>query len=186
MGKERDRLTDPEKLKETLAAKLAQGRNYHGFKQQWMAEQLGVDVSSYNKWEKGINQPNAYVLARIGEIENLDLNFFFQPELTPAEADLTHNQYVAPAQRAKRAIEALEQRAARSDDEDMVVKHVQSRPALYDFVSKVHQLDDITIKRLGDMLMFGLQMIRNPESFAAQEAVGETHSLPGPGQAREA
>ena len=52
--------------------KIAQARMAAGFTQQEMADQLGVRIQQYQRYEYNLNQPKTQDLMRIGEILGVD------------------------------------------------------------------------------------------------------------------
>ncbi len=157
---------DPSVLKE----KLRLGREYRNLKQDYIASKLGLHVTSYNKWEKGTNHPNAETLASIANLENLEISFFFTPEMSPKEADLEFKTFISPLTEAKNRMKELETIAAKAQSEDPVVSRVAAREQLYEICDLIDEEDEFMLSRIKHALIGVLQVLKNP---APQEA-GQT------------
>ena len=141
---------------DVLPMKLKRGREYAGYSQQEMSNQLGVHVSTYNKWEKGINQISPNILAKIANIENLDINFYFTSEMTPKEADFDLNLYTSPMDSAVRKIIDLE--LALSQENSLLHK-LKINQLLYNLVKTIAiHPDDVLrdIQNMVDGYLFGI------------------------------
>ena len=73
---------------ELLPERLKEARKYRNYKQDKIADLFGFKYTAYSRWENGTNKPNAFQLARVANLEKIDLNFYFTPDMTPEEADL--------------------------------------------------------------------------------------------------
>ena len=123
---------------EALPEQLRKGREHAGFTLTQLSEKLDVHPTAVNKWETTTNQPNAIVLAQIANLENLDINFYFIKDMNAREADLEHNKYVSPMEKATERLKELEKEASKNKDEDEVLNRVINHPPLYDFVESIY------------------------------------------------
>ena len=131
-----------------------------GYSQQEISAQLGVHVSTYNKWEKGINQISHRVLAKIANFENLDINFYFRPEMEPKEADLDLLLYISPMDNAVRKIIDLELALSK---ENSVLHKVKANRRLYNLVSAMAAYSDEVLRDIQHMVEGYLYKISHKE-----------------------
>jgi len=66
-----------------LSNKLKQARQYRNMNKSELSELFDMHPNSYSKWERGTAEHNATQLARITNFEQLDITFYFDPEMQP-------------------------------------------------------------------------------------------------------
>jgi transcriptional regulator with XRE-family HTH domain len=159
---------DPEGLPE----KLKRAREYSGLKLRELAEKLDVHITAVQKWEKGINHPNARDLAKIAELENLDLNYYFDPAIDePKKADLSYREFVTPLQAAYDRIEKLKLIEQKAKAESPVLRAIADKPVLAELLEKVYELPEIKIAELKGMLLGYLERQEREKEEAFRRAM---------------
>ena len=70
-----------------VGCRIRTQRLVHGMSQTELANKLGISFQQVQKYEKGVNRVGAGRLARIAEVLELPVSFFFGDDHTPSEAD---------------------------------------------------------------------------------------------------
>ncbi len=155
-----------------LAEQLRVGRDATGFTLQTLAKRLDVSMSAVQKWEKGVNKPNAEDIARIAEIEQLDIAFYFTRGMKPAEADLRMKRFAGPLAEATERLSEL-QRVSALTENDPVIAMVKRKAELYELAQSVYLEEATALRRLNDFVQGVLY------EWKAQRAARRQPQAPG-------
>ena len=64
-------------MNKTLGERIAEKRKAKGYKQDELAEMLGVSAQAVSKWERDLCYPDITVLPRIAALVGCSINDFF-------------------------------------------------------------------------------------------------------------
>ncbi|MBN2531859.1 MAG: repressor LexA [Spirochaetales bacterium] len=164
----------------SLPDKLRQARQYRNLNQSELSELFNMHPNSYSKWERGTAEPNATQLARIANFEQLDIGFYFNPDLNPEDADFKKMKDSNSVENLSRQIEDLKNHITNSKEYDHISYLVRSSPGLREFVLKLMSLDKSIRQRLLDRLNGFVQGIM--EEIETEIEEGQETTIPFYGQ----
>ena len=64
-------------IKNSVKESIKKFREDNGFKQEQISSIIGVDRSTYSKWESGATMPNIVQLAKLAAIYSVEIGKFF-------------------------------------------------------------------------------------------------------------
>ena len=146
---------------EILPTKLREGREYRNLDQKEIANLLGIHVSSYGKYELGFREPNAILIPKIANIEKLDINFYFDPNMTTIQADLNLKENDTAIEKLTKKIEKIETKIDPNKDTDPLIERVKAYKPLRDLIELVQYWEGGMLRRFTDMAYAYLAGTRN-------------------------
>jgi transcriptional regulator with XRE-family HTH domain len=73
-----------------MGARIKELRESHGFKQQWIADQIGVELRTYQFWQAGKSRPEQQHLEKLAALFHVTPKYLLRgetPELLAARTD---------------------------------------------------------------------------------------------------
>ena len=117
---------------------LVRAREHMGWRHRvQMAEALGVDPSTYNRWEEGTRRVPARALVRVSQVSGLSISRLLEE---PEGDERPRAEYMARITRNEREIAELKARLAAAAERDQ--RHAQKYDELSDKVDSL--IDGIT------------------------------------------
>lgn len=152
-----------------LPRKLKEGREYARKSQRQIADKLNVHITSYNKWELGKNEPNAVALAAVADYENLDINFFFTPKMTPEEADMKVRDTDSALLKMAKRLEQVEKKVAPPRQEDPLWEKIRTNAQLLNICNQIKNLEGTILGEI-NALIFGYLSIGRVDMEEMQDS----------------
>lgn len=137
---------------ECLQEKMIEVRKYRGLSQHEIAEKFKFEAGSYSKWERGKAIPNARQIAKLAEIEEIDINFFFKPNMSISDADLKQKDRRDILEKIASRLENIETKITPHEKFDSVLHTVKTRKNLYEFVQMIIKIDNDALSEIRGMV----------------------------------
>ena len=112
-------------IKNSVKESIKKFREDNGFKQEQISSIIGVDRSTYSKWESGATMPNIVQLAKLAAIYSVEIGKFFVFDFSlnvasPDYDDVYGDSYLSELNDEERVFLACYRMLNRSDKEKVM------------------------------------------------------------------
>lgn len=167
---------DEQQLRE-MGARIKELRLAHGYKQQWIADQIGVTLRTYQNWQAGATPPEQENLEKLAELFEVEPRYIMRGD-TPDLLGTMGGDALARLERIETAIEDLAtgSRLDRLERIEAALETLARRQELYvlamtDISTRLEQIQQTTEQMAQDAIAAIVHT--KPDSSPASTTIDE-------------